>query len=87
MFIKAMYFVLSCVGWPNRKTCIDLQNYLFKINQSSQVNASVCNLGQTKSQVNTTWKLNEHLYKTDTSIKWTPGVGPCAPFFSHFTVC
>ena len=29
--------------------------------------------------------LNGHLYKTDTSIKRTPGVGPCAPFFSHFT--
>ena len=23
---------------------------------------------------------------TDTSIRWTPGVGSCAPFFSHFTV-
>ena len=22
---------------------------------------------------------------TDTSIRRTPGVGPCAPFFSHFT--
>ena len=31
--------------------------------------------------------LNGHLYKTDTSMRRTPGVGPCAPFFSHqFTV-
>ena len=29
--------------------------------------------------------LNRQLYKMDTSIKWTPGVGPCVPFFNHFT--
>ena len=27
---------------------------------------------------------NGQPYKTNTSIKRTPGVGPCLPFFSHF---
>ncbi len=27
-----------------------------------------------------------HLYKVDTCLRWTPGVGPILRFFSHFTV-
>ena len=30
--------------------------------------------------------LNEHLSKTDTSVRRTLRVGPCAPFFIHVTV-
>ena len=29
--------------------------------------------------------LNRHLYKMDTAVRQTHGVGPCATLFSHFT--